>query len=100
MKESSTCGCGCCKKSTLGLTLGVFFALAHLLWLVLVAAGVAKPWMDWILGLHHIQFEWTVMPLNYLNGLILVVLTFVVGYVLGWILSAFWCVFGGCKCKK
>lgn len=99
MKESCACSC-CCKKNPLALTLGVFAAVAHLIWLALVAGGVAKPFADWMLGLHHIQLEWTVMSLNYANAVMLVAMAFVGGYVLGWILSTLWCVFGGCKCGK
>lgn len=97
MKDS----CACCSwKNPLALTLGLFAAVVHFIWLILVATNVAKPMMDWVLQMHHIQFDYTVMPINYVDGLILVVLTFVVGYVLGTILAGFWCLFGGCSCKK
>ncbi|MFA6992490.1 MAG: hypothetical protein WC269_04410 [Candidatus Gracilibacteria bacterium] len=98
MKDGSSCGC--CKSNPLGLTLGVFAAAAHLVWLVLVGTGVAKQFADWMLGLHHIQFEWTVLPFDWASAVMLVVMTFVCGYVLGWLLGWLFCVFGGCKCEK
>jgi len=83
-------------KYSLALTLGVFLSVAHIAWLFLVAIGAAKPFMDWALALHHVQLSYSIMPFDIVNAVILVVMTFVVGYVAGWIISALW---GGC-CKR
>jgi len=76
--------------NSVALPLGLFFAFVHFLWLVMVALQMAKPMMDWLLGLHHIEFQYAMLPFNLGNAALLLVVTFVVGYVAGWILSFFW----------
>jgi uncharacterized membrane protein YqaE (UPF0057 family) len=74
----------CCKKPHLvGLALGAFFGLIHALWSVVVALGWAKPLIDWILGMHFIEMEFQIADFVFWKALILVVLTAVVGYVVG-----------------
>lgn len=65
--------------------MGLFFALAHLVWLVLVATGVAQLYMDWALKIHSLNNPMIVQPLNYVNSAMLIVFTFVVGYIIGWV---------------
>lgn len=72
-------------KNKVGLAVGAFVALAHLLWIVLVAANVAQPMMDWIFKLHSLNNPHVVQPLSWTNSLILLISTFVVGYLVGWV---------------
>ena len=67
---------------------GVLLAACHLGWLILVLTGVAKIVLDWILGMHLMTLSYSVLDFNYLSALILLVMTFVVGYVFGFILAA------------
>ena len=80
-------------KNYAGMAVGLFFGLAHLGWAILVAAKLAKPLMDWILHLHFIELSYTIQPFAVVTALLLVVVTFVVGYVFGWVIAALWNVF-------
>lgn len=73
-----------------GLILGVFLGLFHLLWAVLVATGIAQPMMDLIFKLHFLNNPFTLTEFDALLALGLVVLTFVVGYILGLVLALLW----------
>lgn len=75
-------------KNALGLALGILAAAGHLVWLILIGVGVAKPVIDWILALHHLEISYALSPINAVNAVLLVMVTFVVGYVLGWIFAA------------
>lgn len=77
-------------KNSLGLTLGLFLALAHAIWGVLLWAGAAQPLADWIMMLHHLDVAHAVTPFNFGTAALLVVTTFVIGYVTGWVLAAIW----------
>jgi len=77
-------------KNLLGLTIGLFMAFFHFVWLLLVALSLAKPLMEWILMLHHIEFQYVIAPFNLGYAAMLVAFTFAVGYVVGWILGLFW----------
>lgn len=77
-------------KNSAGIAVGLFFGLAHLGWAILVAINLAKPFMDWILGLHFMTLKYTMNPFSIVTALLLVIVTFVVGYVIGWCLSALW----------
>ena len=86
-------------KNQLGITVGIFAALLHLLWAILVAAGIAQTSLDWIFPMHFINSIYTVAPFNFTNTIILVVLGLVGGYICGWILGAIYNWAGKC-CKK
>lgn len=75
-------------KNALGLTLGTFLGGVHLIWVILVAAGVAQQMMDWVLSMHFLTLSYTFAPFAVWTALGLVVMTFVVGYVVGWIFAA------------
>ncbi|MBI5254438.1 hypothetical protein HY932_01505 [Candidatus Falkowbacteria bacterium] len=77
-------------KNSVGLVLGLFFALVHLVWAILAAAGAVKPLMDWVLSMHMVQFDFGVLAFDLGKSAMLVVMTFVCGYVCGWVFSAIW----------
>ena len=76
-------------KNQLGLTIGIFAALCHLIWTIAVAVGIQK-FVDWILLLHAIKLELTLTSVVILNAVLLVILAFVGGYVFGWVFGAIW----------
>ncbi len=80
------------KKSshTLGLVLGGLFGLWHALWSLLVAIGAAKPLMDWVFTLHMIRVQYTLLPFDPTKAIVLVVVTAIMGYVMGWLAGAIW----------
>lgn len=77
-------------KNATGLALGVFLAVVHLGWLVLVAVGLAKPLMDLVLMLHHLSFSYSVLPFSLGAAVGLLAFVFVAGYVFGWVFAACW----------
>ena len=75
---------------SLGLALGIFLALFHAIWSVLVFLGVAQSMMDTILNLHMIVPFITIAGFSLVNAVLLVVVTGVIGYVFGWLLGVIW----------
>lgn len=73
-----------------GLALGGFMALVHLVWVIMVGVGWAKPSIDFILGLHHLSVPYAIMPFSLGAAVVLVIFTFVVGWVAGWVFSCIW----------
>jgi len=74
----------------LALTLGTFAAFVHLVWVVLVAAGLAQWLVDFKLGLHFLSIPYTVVAFNPATAVLLLIVAFVVGYVVGWVLAWLW----------
>lgn len=78
-------------KNNVGLFVGTVAALCHLIWVVLVGAGVAQKMVTWLFSMHFVQIAgYTVAEFNWLTALELVVMTFVVGYVVGYVLTLLW----------
>lgn len=75
-----------------GLALGVLFGLIHLIWalLVLITPTGLKSALDWILGLHFMQISWSILSFDAVSMIILVVITFVCGYIIGWVFAKLW----------
>ncbi len=77
-------------KNKTGLTFGFLISFLHLIWSVLVALGVAQALLNFVLDIHMIGASTVVMPFNLVKALLLIVLTFVVGYIFGWLMAFFW----------
>ena len=77
-------------KNHVGLLLGGIMALWHLAWSTLVFLGFAKVLIDWILWLHFINISVVIEPFDLVRATLLVIVTFVVGYVFGWVAAWLW----------
>lgn len=77
-------------KSNVALFFGTVMGLVHLLWAAFVASGFAQAYLDFIFNLHFINMAVTVKSFDILNAVYLVVFTFLVGLVGGYILAALW----------
>jgi K+-sensing histidine kinase KdpD len=60
------------------------------MWSVLVAAGLAQLVIDWIFRLHFIQPPYTITAFNLGTAVTLIVVTSVIGFVMGWLFAAIW----------
>jgi hypothetical protein len=76
--------------ATAAISVGAVFGVWHLMWVALVATGVAKPIMDLVLKLHFIQLDYTLAPFALSTALTLVGLTFGIGAVLGLVFALVW----------
>lgn len=77
-------------SNKVGLVFGGMMAIWHAFWSALVLLGLAKPFMDWILGLHFLDVQYSIAPFNFGTAIMLVVVTGVIGYVLGYICGWLW----------
>jgi hypothetical protein len=76
--------------ATAAISVGAVFGVWHLMWVALVATGVAKPIMDLVLKLHFIQLDYTLAPFALSTAITLVGLTFGIGAVLGLVFALVW----------
>lgn len=67
------------------LALGYFAAVVHLIWILMVAGNVAQPFLNWVLGLHMVANPVMVGQFQWGNAIMLLIMTFIVGYLAGWI---------------
>lgn len=77
-------------KAKTGLVLGLFMAVVHAAWAFLVGLGVAQGLLDWATKMHMMENPYIVFNFNLGTAIGLVVMTFVAGYVFGWIFAALW----------
>lgn len=76
--------------SKAAITVGAVFGLWHLMWVTLVAIGIAKAVMDFVLKLHFIQFDFTLAPFAISTAAMLVGLTFAIGALFGLVFALIW----------
>jgi len=77
-------------KNRFGLVFGLFFAIMHAIWAIAVAitpSGMEK-FLDWVMSLHFMTMAITINPFSLGKAILLVIVTFIVGFVLGWIFAA------------
>ncbi len=77
-------------RNITGLAVGAFFGFMHFLWAILVALGLAKIFIDWILSLHFIEISYSISAFNFGRMILLVLVTFICGYIFGWVLAWIW----------
>ncbi|OGJ52125.1 hypothetical protein A2336_01645 [Candidatus Peregrinibacteria bacterium RIFOXYB2_FULL_41_88] len=75
-------------KNKTGFVFGLFIGGFHAIWAALVAIGIAKKLLDFILSLHFFEVTYEIAPFAIGKALLLILITFVCGYVAGWILAA------------
>lgn len=73
-----------------GLALGGTLASWHIVWAFLVATGMAQPFIDWVFKLHMIKPAYTITPFMLAQSVVLVIVTFVFGYLLGSAFASIW----------
>lgn len=73
-----------------GLALALTFGLIHACWALLVATGWAQAYIDFIFKLHFIQLDLKIEPFHLGTALLLVSITTLIGYVLGWTFGMIW----------
>lgn len=73
-----------------GISLGFFLGGAHLLWSLFVALGIAQPLLGFIFRLHMIQPAYVVAPFDMSLAIGLVLITFVIGCIAGFLFALLW----------
>jgi hypothetical protein len=73
-----------------GLALGGLFGLVHAGWSVLIVIGLAQPLLDWVFRLHMIQPVYQVASFSLSMAAVLVVVTGLIGYALGYVFALLW----------
>lgn len=78
------------KVGATAMVFGVVVALMHAVWMLMVFLGVGQLYLNWIFGLHLISNPFVVQPFNLMSAIFLIIFTFVVGYLLGWVFAFVW----------
>lgn len=73
-----------------GLTVGTFAALVHLVWSVIVAIGWGQALLTFVVTLHMIIPAATVGPFGFGMAAALVILAGIVGYAAGFVFATIW----------
>lgn len=73
-----------------GVVIGLVIALWHAGWAALVAGGLAKALIDFILRMHFLQIAIAVAPFNMTTAIALIAITFGVGFAIGLVLALVW----------
>lgn len=76
-------------KNKTGLVVGLFLAAIHLIWSlgVLAVRDPMQNFLDWIFAIHALQPIWVITSFSFMNMIWLLIVTFVIGYILGWIFA-------------
>lgn len=72
-----------------GLALGTFVGLIHLVWVLVLGLG-GSGFITWVMGMHFISEPITFLTFSWKGGLVLIVLSAVVGYVVGNVFAYIW----------
>jgi hypothetical protein len=73
-----------------GLTLGALMGVWHLCWSILVALHWAQPVIDFVFWMHFIKPVYVVGAFDPAIAAVLVVITSIIGFVIGWLFALLW----------
>jgi hypothetical protein len=79
-------------KNQTGLIVGIFLALIHLIWAILVwvMPTALQGFLNWIFELHALEPIWKLTTMTIMNAILLVIMTFVIGCITGWVFAWIW----------
>ena len=77
-------------QNKVGLVFGALFGGFHLVWSLLVLFGVAQAIYDFVLWAHMVHLPLTIGPFDATAAVTLVIITALMGYVLGHIGAWVW----------
>jgi len=73
-----------------GVTFGTLLGVWHLCWSLLVALGWAQPLIDFVFWMHFIRPVYVIQPFSLPVAAVLIVVTFVTGFVLAFLFALLW----------
>lgn len=73
-----------------GLVFGGSLGIMHAMWVLMVFTGMAQGFMDWIFSLHFLNFQYSVDPFSWVNAIALVIITSLIGYIMGCVFGWLW----------
>lgn len=76
--------------NNIGLFVGGLTGFFHGVWSLLVMVGFAQPVLDFIFWLHFLSNPVQVSMFEFTRAIMLVVFTFALGYVVGWMGAYLW----------
>lgn len=74
----------------IGLIVGATVSVMHIAWSLVVFFGLANLYLDFIFSLHFLSNPFVVQPFDWGKAVMLWVITFVVGYLVGWVSGVIW----------
>ena len=76
-------------KNQLGLKVGIFFAFLHAVWAIFVVAmpTILQNFLNWIFKIHFLNPIWIITKFNLIDAIWLIIVTFIVGYIIGWVFA-------------
>lgn len=77
-------------KNAVAVTVGVFLAIVHAAWALMVWMGLAQKIVNWVTTVHMVQMRVVVNSFDVGLAVKLLILTFVGGYVFGWVFAWTW----------
>lgn len=77
-------------ENKVALTVGLFVGGAHLIWSLLIVIGLAQLLLDFIFWAHMLANPYKVTEFTLMQSLILITVTFVVGYIGGLFFAKVW----------
>lgn len=78
------------KPVEVGIYTGLFFAVLHAIWALMVFGKVAKGFLDFAFGLHFLNNPFVIKPFVLGNAIELVVFVFVIWFVVGYLSTIAW----------
>jgi hypothetical protein len=73
-----------------GLVLGALLGGLHLVWALLVAAGLAQSVVDFVLWMHFIKPIYVIAPFSIATAAVLVAVTAGTGFVIAFLFGLLW----------
>ena len=72
------------------LSVGAFFAIIHAAWAILVGLGLGQTLANFKTNIHFIKTDFSILPFDAATGIGLIILSFVVGTIIGALFALVW----------
>ena len=73
-----------------GLTVGIYVAILHALWAIVVGSGMAGNKLDFALGMHFLSNPFKILTFSWGGGVVLTIMGAIGGYIMGALFAFVW----------
>lgn len=73
-----------------GCIVGATVSVMHVIWSLVVFFGLANWYLDFMFSMHFLSNPFVIQSFDWGKAIMLWVITFVAGYLVGWVFAVVW----------
>lgn len=78
------------EPSKVGIAVGGTFAFVHVVWILVVLAGLGQEWISFATSMHFVSTTMTALPFDLGTAVWVTVTASIMGFIVGYVFASIW----------